>query len=180
MLAAGREFIAPGELGAVEPAARGKFPFGFGRQILAGPFGVGSAHPGKRHMHDRMIIEPGDIAVRSVGMAPVRALEEGPPLTPVAQIDWARRRRKNERTGIEHMRQRARIILRVGRNFGKGDVVGCLDEFVELPVRHRRAVDPELVHSDAVELAPLPDSACPSPCETCRPARTPCWLRADT
>src|ERR1700757_2816033 len=37
VLAAGRERIAPGELLAVEAAARGKFPFGFGRQLLAGP-----------------------------------------------------------------------------------------------------------------------------------------------
>ena len=41
MLSARRELIAPGELGAVEAAARGEFPFGFRRQVLAGPFGVG-------------------------------------------------------------------------------------------------------------------------------------------
>jgi hypothetical protein len=40
VLAAGSERIAKGELLAVEAAARGKFPFGFGRQFLAGPFGV--------------------------------------------------------------------------------------------------------------------------------------------
>ena len=49
------------------------------------------------------------------------------------------------------MRQRARIILRIGRNFGEGDVAGRLDEFLELPVRHRRAVDPELVDADAMD-----------------------------
>ena len=79
MLAAGRELVAPGKLGAVEPAARGELPFGLGRQVLAGPFGVGQ-RVGERHMHDRMIVEPVDIALRAVGMAPVRALEEGPPL----------------------------------------------------------------------------------------------------
>ena len=88
--------------------------------------------------------------LRSVGVPPVRALEKRPPLTPVAQIDRARRRREDERAGIEHMRQRARIILRVGRNLGKGDVAGCFDEFAELPVRHRRAVHPERVHRDAM------------------------------
>ena len=41
VLAAGGEFIAPGIFGTVEPAARGKFPFGFSRQILASPACVG-------------------------------------------------------------------------------------------------------------------------------------------
>ena len=37
VFAARREFFAPGEFGAVQSAARRKFPFGFGRQRLAGP-----------------------------------------------------------------------------------------------------------------------------------------------
>src|ERR1700740_858745 len=41
VLATRRELVAPGELGAVEAAARGEFPFGLGRQFLAGPLGVG-------------------------------------------------------------------------------------------------------------------------------------------
>src|SRR5206468_5659396 len=41
VLAAGREFVAPGIFGAIEPASRGEFPFGFGGQILAGPMRVG-------------------------------------------------------------------------------------------------------------------------------------------
>src|SRR5262249_50316319 len=39
--AARHELLAPGELGAVESTPRRKLPFGFGRQFLAGPFGVG-------------------------------------------------------------------------------------------------------------------------------------------
>jgi len=49
------------------------------------------------------------------------------------------------------MRQRARIILRVRGNLGKGDVACCLDEFLELPIRNRCAVHPELVYRDAVD-----------------------------
>jgi len=49
------------------------------------------------------------------------------------------------------MRQRARVVLRVRGNLGKGDVAGCLDEFLELPVRNRRTVDPERVHGDAMD-----------------------------
>ena len=43
------------------------------------------------------------------------------------------------------MRQRAGIILRIGRNLRKGDVAGRLDEFFELPVRDRYAVDEERI-----------------------------------
>jgi len=49
------------------------------------------------------------------------------------------------------MCKRARIVLRVRRQLGKGDVAGCLEEFLELPVRNRRAVHPERVHRDAVD-----------------------------
>ena len=41
VLATGREFVAPGEFGAVEAAARGELPFGLGRQVLAGPSRIG-------------------------------------------------------------------------------------------------------------------------------------------
>ena len=115
MLAAGRELVAPGKLGAVKTAARSELPFRLGRQILAGPFGV-SQRVRERDVHDRMIVEPIDVAVRSVGMLPICALQEGPPLTPVAKIDRPRRRRKNKRPGIEHVRQRAGIVFGIGRN----------------------------------------------------------------
>ena len=59
VLAAGRELVAPGELRAVEPAARGELPFGFGRQLLAGPVRVGLG-VAIGDVHDRMIVEPAD------------------------------------------------------------------------------------------------------------------------
>src|ERR1700683_5660550 len=102
MLAAGREFIAPGALGAIEPTARAELPLGLGRQILTGPFGVGQRVE-ERDVHDRMIPEIVDVALRSVGVAPIRTLEEGPPLTPFAQLHLARWRRENEGAGIEDL-----------------------------------------------------------------------------
>ena len=150
VLAAGRELIAPGKLGAVEPAARDEFPFGLGRQLLADPRGV-SQRVRKCHMHDRMIVEPVDVALRTVGVAPVRAFQERPPLAPVAEIDLARRRREYERARTDHVRQRAGIIFRVRGNLGKGDVAVCLDEFLELPIRHRRRVHQERVDGHAVD-----------------------------
>src|ERR1700692_2700698 len=53
---AGREFVTPGELGAIETAARRKFPLGFGRQYLAGPLRVSLGIP-VGDVHHRMVIE---------------------------------------------------------------------------------------------------------------------------
>ena len=150
MLAAWRELIAPGKLGAVEPTSRGKFPFGFGWQILASPFGVGHG-VGERHVNDGMSIEPIDIAVRPVRMTPIRGLHKCPPFAPVFQIDKVIGSREDERAGIEHVWQRTRIVLRVWRNLGKRDVSRCLHKFFELPVRYGRAVHPELIHGDPVD-----------------------------
>ena len=66
MFAAWREFVAPGVFRAVEAAPRGIFPFGFGRQILACPVGVGERIR-KRDMHHRMIVEVVDITPWPIG-----------------------------------------------------------------------------------------------------------------
>ena len=49
------------------------------------------------------------------------------------------------------MWKRAGIVFRIGWNLRKGLVTGGFDERLELPVRHRRAVDPEAVHRHAVD-----------------------------
>ena len=149
VLAAGRELVAPGVVGAVEPAARREFPFGFGRQLLAGPARV-SERVGERHVHDRMIVEALEVALGSVRMAPIGALGERPPLAEVAQIDRVLRRREHQRARVDHVRQDAGIVLRVGRNLRDRDVTRRVDEFLELPVRHRMAIDPEAVDRDAM------------------------------
>ena len=48
------------------------------------------------------------------------------------------------------MRQGARIILRIGRDLGEGDVAGVSDEAPELGIGHRTCVDPETVELDAM------------------------------
>ena len=58
---------------------------------------------------------------------------------------------EDKRTGIEHVRQGAGIILGIGRNLGTGLVTGRLHELLELTVRHRRAVDPEAVDRHAMD-----------------------------
>jgi hypothetical protein len=49
------------------------------------------------------------------------------------------------------MRQRAWIILRIRRALGEGLMAGGAHKLLELPVCHRRAVDPETVDSDAMD-----------------------------
>src|SRR5277367_3073671 len=48
------------------------------------------------------------------------------------------------------MRQRARVVFRVGRNFRESDVADCPDDFLELPIRNRRAVHPERRDGDTM------------------------------
>src|SRR6476660_465652 len=102
VLAAGREFVPPGELGTVKAATRGEFPFGFGRQLLASPFCVGECIA-KRHMHHGMMIARVDVALRPVWMPPVGTLCVGPPLAEIFQIDSVRRWSEDQRARIEHM-----------------------------------------------------------------------------
>jgi hypothetical protein len=49
------------------------------------------------------------------------------------------------------MGQRVRIVLRVGRDFGKSDVASRFHELLELAVRDWSAVHPESVHRNAVD-----------------------------
>ncbi len=143
MHSAGRKIVAPRELGSIKPAARGKLPLSFGRQILAGPLGIGFG-VAVRDMNGGMIVKPADRAPRPIGPPPIGAGFEIPPLRPVAQIDGLLRRRENHRSGFEHMRQGAGIILRVRGNFRERDVTGFVDEFPELPIGDRSTVDPEI------------------------------------
>src|SRR6476661_10141468 len=80
------ELIAPREFGAVEPAARRKLPFRFSWQILASPLRIGERIV-ECHMHDWMIVKTTNVASGSVGMPPLRALGERPPLAEVTEID---------------------------------------------------------------------------------------------
>ena len=146
----GRQFIAPGEFRPLETAARRVLPLGLGRQFLARPTRV-SLRVAIGDMHDRVVVEPADRTARPVRPAPVGAEFEPPPLRPIVEIDWRIGRREHERAGLQHFRQGARIVLRIRRNLGEGDVVRGVDELAELAVRHRRGVDPECADADPVD-----------------------------
>ena len=148
-LAAGRELFAPGEFDAVQSAAGRKFPLGLGRQVLAGPSRIGE-RVGVRDMHDRVVVEPAYPGLRPLGMAPIGALHIGPPLAPVAEIDTMAPRHEDERARIQHVGQRAGVVLGVGCLLCERDVAGLVDELSELAVRDRCAVHPEAVDRDAM------------------------------
>src|SRR3954467_4866224 len=60
-----RQLVAPRIVGALEPAARRKLPFGFARELLAGPLGVGK-RVAESDMHDGVVVERVDVALRPV------------------------------------------------------------------------------------------------------------------
>ena len=59
-------------------------------------------------------------------------------------------RSENQGGRFQHLRKRARIVLRVGRYLRERDVAGFVDEFPELPIGYRRTVDPEAANGNAV------------------------------
>ena len=62
-----------------------------------------------------------------------------------------RRRRENKRAGIEHVGKCASVVLWLGWNFGERSVADGADEFFELPVGDRGAVDPKTADRDPVD-----------------------------
>src|SRR5688572_18302142 len=68
----------------------------------------------------------------------------------MAEVDRMTRRREHQRARIDHVRQCAGIACRVGGDLGRGHVTGRAYERLELPVGHRRPVDPEAIDGDVV------------------------------
>ena len=89
------ELLAPRKAFALQPAARGDFPLGLGRQPLARPPGV-SHRIVPRHLHDGMLLASVELALRPLGMLPVRAGRPAPPRIHLAQIDRAIARREDK------------------------------------------------------------------------------------
>ncbi|GJE45161.1 hypothetical protein AEGHOMDF_4355 [Methylobacterium soli] len=150
MAAAGREAVAPGEFGAVEPAAGGVFPLGLRRHRLAGPGRVGL---GIRvgDVDHRVLVQARDGGAWAIGPAPVHAELEAPPRAPVAQVDRTPRWLEHQGARLQHVRQRARIILRIRPLLRDGHVAGRPHEGPELRIGDRGGVDPEPVDADPMD-----------------------------
>src|SRR5690606_13891871 len=101
-------------------------------------------------VHDGMIVEAIDRAAGSVRLPPVGAEGESPPLPPVAQVDCMCRRREDQRAGLEHVRQRSRILLRIRRDLCISLKSGVVDELAKLPIGDWHTVNPEIVHAHSM------------------------------
>src|SRR4029077_11024608 len=90
--------IAPGEGLAVEPAARGIFPFRFGWQRASGPARIGFGVL-VRDLNDGMIHPVSNFAAWSFRMSPARSGHELPPLLDLVQVMDLAWRDEHERAG---------------------------------------------------------------------------------
>jgi hypothetical protein len=97
-------------------------------------------------MNDRMSLAPGKMASGAFGIFPRRARLIGPPLKKILQTDAVRRPPKNPRPGNEQVGVHTRVVGRVGRAFGDGDISGFRDEAFELGVCDQMLVYPQAIH----------------------------------
>src|SRR5262245_42233559 len=141
------QLLTPSELCIIEATVCRILPFGFGRQVFAGPSCIGlSVTIGD--VNDGMIAETADGTAGSVWPPPVSTEFEGPPLAPVAKVDGMPGRSKDQGSRFQHMWQCARILLGVWFDLRNCDVAGRVHEFAKVIVRNRRAVHPEAAHPD--------------------------------
>ena len=141
-LTAGSDVVAP-RVGRGGATAGRVLPLRLGRQPTACPARVGR-RVGVGDLHHRMVepvIEVPAPAVRAERVVPVRAGYPVPPLLPIAQIHWTVGRPEHHRTRHQIRRRRVRIQRRIRGLLGDGDVTGVGDEFGELGVGHRMALD---------------------------------------
>jgi hypothetical protein len=96
-----------------------------------------SVRVGECDVDDGMVVEPVEATALPVRVTPVRGFHERPPLSPVAEVLHAWRRREYQRAGVEHFRERAGIIARIRRLFRERHVARRTHERVELPVGDR-------------------------------------------
>ena len=145
-------FVAPDIGFILETAARREFPFGFGRQALAGPLRVGlhvlvgEADHGVVHS----LLNGG---FRAFGLTPVGPSGEVPP----RQIGAAALERvhagdllEKQRAAFEHFWRRLRELTRVEVLLGVGDIFGRVNESLELRVGDFRDIHPEAFDHDGV------------------------------
>ena len=144
-----RQFITPSEFSIFQPTARGKFPFRFRGQFLAGPSSIrGGVF--KADMHHRVIFPPGDIAARAFRRVPACALGPMPPMADIARIHRAIRHAENQRAGRQHIGGSTRIKRGVKRAFGDGLMTSGRDKTRKITVRHRGLVHPKTRHRHIV------------------------------
>src|SRR4029077_7046732 len=141
--------VAPGENGSLEATAGRVLPFGFGRELLAGPGSVGRGIL-IGDVHDRMTIAPVDRRARTLRSLPVGTRHVLPPVAVVAHVDWASGLPKDEGARNEHIWMGARVVGRIDLPLAEGDIAGVAYESPELPTGYGPLVDQEAVDGDPV------------------------------
>ncbi len=143
-LATGRELVTPGIFAVIEAAPGRKFPFRLGRQKLPRPFGVGF-RIGEGDVHDRMVLQPRYACVRPVGMTPIGAEAERPPLAVIHEVDRTPRPLEQQGACIGHGGVHAGIVTGIGRYLSQRAISGRFDKAREIGVGDRRFIDPERI-----------------------------------
>src|SRR5262249_32723898 len=87
---------------------------------------------------------------RTDRMPPVRTPDGLPPLVRIIQADPVRWRHEYRGERHQKFRPGARILRRIWRPLGHGDIAGLADEPAEFPVRDRARVHPEPAYRDLV------------------------------
>lgn len=98
VISARRKLAAPGKFSPIEAAAGRQLPLGLGREVLAGPFGIGLC-VAVSDMDDRMIQNRSDAALAPERVPPVGTQREYPPLRYIRSLQRSLRGCEDERTG---------------------------------------------------------------------------------
>jgi hypothetical protein len=102
-----------------------------------------------RDVDDGVFAQMIGATVRPGRMPPVRAVNEPPPGADIVKAHRLVRFDEDERPGLQHLRRRAGIILRIGGELGERHVARRGDEFGEACVGDGISVDPEAGDFDA-------------------------------
>lgn len=144
-----RQLVTPGVFRTVKSAAGRKFPFRLGRQELSGPCCV-SFRIFEGNMHDGMIFQSADRALRTTRMAPIGARSVDPPIIDIARINPPLWSLEHDRSGDQQFRNGTGIVFGAGCPLGKRNVVRSGDEMNKFGIGYRVTVDSEAVYDDAM------------------------------
>lgn len=149
---AGLGFGSPNVVEFLLTTASGEFPFGFGGETFAGPFGVGiGIFPGDTD--DGVVVFSFDVRFEAGGVLPGSSVFKTPPLPFGAfalEFDGSGWAGEDESTGLERFGRGFGEVFDRPAFFGLGLVAGGIDEFFKLGVRDFGGVDIEATDGDFV------------------------------
>src|SRR5579863_2849008 len=144
-LAFGIELVTPGIGLPVATATRSELPLSFGGKALARPLCV--SH-GIRpcDLNDGIFSLSAKIAVRTIGMAPIRAPHKPPPCEWICQRDRSGRWREDHSAGSQLAGQEVGKLFRVEWTLGNSHIASRLHESCEFLIRNVISIYPKSLH----------------------------------